>query len=228
VRLSFAVLLILLATVLTPNAAADLIGTVATPPGSTVFPGLILAGTDPGTLLASLTGSLVLTAGSGTVMLFSAVYIEAGGTLDFYYQIANDMDSIDPLSLVANTSFKGFTTATGFRVDGSTLPGGLFVNDIAAPVTADRNLGADIVEFSFHPPVSAKIQPGQTSNVLVISTDATNFTAGNLSVIGGGVAAVASFEPVGAVSPTPEPSSLLLFGTGLLSVLSVLRRKLPN
>ena len=83
VRLSFAVLLILLATVLTPNAAADLIGTVATPPGSTVFPGLVPAGTDPGTLLASLTGSLVLTAGSGTAMLFSAVYMEAGGTLDF-------------------------------------------------------------------------------------------------------------------------------------------------
>ena len=49
---------------------------------------------------------------------------------------------------------------------------------------------------------------------------------GNVSVIGGGVATVASFEPFGAVIPTPEPSSLLLLGTGLLSALGVLRRKL--
>jgi hypothetical protein len=228
VRLSFAVLLILLATVLTPNAAADLVGTTPTLPGDTVFPGLVAPGTNPGTLLASLTGSLVLTAGSGTAMLFSAVYMEAGGTLDFYYQIANDMSSIDPLSLVANTSFKGFTTATGFRLDGSTLPGGLFIDGTVAPVTADRNAGGDIVDFSFLPPDSAKIQPGQTSTVLVISTDATHFTSGNVSVIGGGVATVSAFEPTGAAMPTPEPSSLLLLGTGLLSALGVLRRKLQN
>jgi hypothetical protein len=238
VRLRCAVLLILLASVLAPNAAADLIGTVPTLPSETVFPGLVPPGTNPGTLLASLTDPFVssLSTESGTIV--SAVFMEAGGTLDFYYQISNNLTApkcgavgqpvCDPLVLAANTNFLGFTTATGFRTDGATLSGGVFVNGTVAPVTADRNAGGGVVDFSFLPPDSAKIQPGQTSTVLVISTDATNFTAGNVSVIGGGVATVASFEPFGAVIPTPEPSSLLLLGTGLLSALGVLRRKLLN
>lgn len=218
----FVLLLILSTSVLAPNAAADLIGTIPTTPGSTVFPGLVPSGTSAGTLLASITTPFVLTLG-GSGNLVSAVYMEAGGTLDFYYQITNNMSSVDPLSLAANTSFKGFMTATGFRIDGATLPGGLFVDGTVAPVTADRNAGGDIVEFSFLPPDTAKIQPGQTSAVFVISTDAAHFTAGNASVIGGGVATVAAFEPAGTVVSTPEPSCLLLLGTGLLG--GVLRKK---
>jgi hypothetical protein len=232
------VLLILLVTVLTPNAAADLIGTIQTPPGSTVFPGLVPPGAPPGTLLATLSDPFVSSLGTESGTIVSAVFMEASGTLDFYYQITNNLtapkcgaagqSACDPLVLAANTNFLGFTTATGFRVDGSTLPGGLFVDGTVAPITADRNLGADVVEFSFLQTDVTKIHPGQSSDVLVISTDATHFAAGNVSVIGGGVATVASFEPAGAVIPTPEPSSLLLLGTGLLSALSVLRRKLLN
>lgn len=236
VRLSSAVLVILLASVLAPNAAADLIGTTPTLPGDTVFPGLVAPGTNPGTLLASLSDPFVSSLGTESGTIVTAVYMEAGGTLDFYYQITNNLTApkcgavghpvCDPLVLAANTDFLGFKTATGFRIDGATLSGGVFVNGTVAPVTADRNAGGGVVDFSFLPPDSAKIQPGQISSVLVVSTDATNFTAGNVSVIGGGVATVSAFEPTGTVIPTPEPPSLLLLGTGLLSALSVLRRKL--
>src|SRR5207249_3312171 len=91
------------------------------------------------------------------------------------------------------------------------------------PVSADRTVVGNVVGFSYNPPVSANIQPGQTSYVLVIGTDATNFGPGNASVIDGGVTTVASFAPVGPAAAVPEPASLLLFGGGLVT-LAGLRR----
>jgi hypothetical protein len=165
--------------------------------------------------------------------MVSAVYLEAGGTLDFYYQVTNNTTApncghagqpgCDPIARETDTSFTGFATATGFRVDGASLFGGVFVNGTAIPITADRNSVGDVVGFSFTPPQAGAIQPGQTSVVLVISTDATNFTAGNASVIDGGVTTVASFEPSGSVSRTPEPASFLLLGGGLVALISIRR-----
>jgi PEP-CTERM motif len=222
----------LLACLIAPTAHAALIGTVPTNPGDTVFPGLVPAGTNPGTLLASLTVPFVSSLGNTAGTMVSTVYREAGGTLDFYYQVTNNTTApncghagqpgCDPIARETDTSFTGFLTAVGFRVDGASLTGGVFVNGTAAPTTADRNSVGDVVGFSFTPG-SANIQPGQTSFVLVISTDATNFAAGNASVIDGGVTTVASFEPTGSVSRTPEPASLLLLGGGLVALISMRR-----
>jgi hypothetical protein len=52
------------------------------------------------------------------------------------------------------------------------------------------------------------------STVLVIETNATNWTAGNMYIIDGGVSTVAAYEPV-VKSPVPEPNFLLV-----LSILS--------
>jgi hypothetical protein len=219
---------LLIACMIVPSAQADLLGTVPAAPGDTVFPGLVAAGTDPGTLLASLSAPFTSTLGTTAGTLVSAVFEESGGTLDFYYQVTNNLTApncgsagqpaCDPISRETDTSFTGFTTALGFRVDGSTLPGGIFIDGAVAPVTGDRNSVGDVVGFSFQPPDSAKIQPGQTSNVLVISTDATRFTAGNASVIDGGVTTVASFEPAVGPSKIPEPASIILLGGGLLAL----------
>ena len=203
--------------------ANPIAGSVALTDGNTVFPG-DSTGVGPGTLLADMvqpwsfgpTGSTT----SGT--LDAAVYLESAGTLDFYYQIANDSTSATSLVRLSNVDFTGFLSSVAFRTDGSTLSGTSFVDGTVAPTLADR-LGG-VIGFNF-PLFVDEIAPGQTSNVLIISTDGTKFVAGNSGVIGGfGVITVAAFQP----APVPEPASIVLLGAGLLSLaLTVRRRLLP-
>jgi hypothetical protein len=154
---------------------------------------------------------------SGT--LTSAVYRNSSGTLDFYYQIADSAGSATDIARETDLSFAGLTTWTGYRVDAV----GPFIAGTVAPVTADRNIAGSVVGFSFDPPDSAKVLAGKTSDILVISTDATNFTAGNASVIDGGTQTVASFEPTVA-TVVPEPATTMLIGVGLTALVCLRRR----
>lgn len=207
--------LVAVAALLTTSLAYALLpGSTPLNPGGTVSPGVIPSGTDPGTLLASLSAPFSTIDTSGTVL--SAVFREASGTLDFYYQINNSQNSTGGISRETDSIFSGFITSVGYRTDGSTISG--FVNGTVAPVSADRSSSGSVVGFSFAPPDSAKIMPGTSSNVLIISTNATQFTSGSVSVIDGGATTVSSFAPA-----IPEPSNLVLLGYGVLG-LAVFRR----
>ena len=187
------VVLVSLLAIAPYSQAIPLPGTVLTTPSFTAFPGLVPSGTPTGTLLASLVSpySFVTTAGTTSGTLTTAVYRNPSGTLDFYYQVANSAASATAIAREADTSFTGFTTSTGFRVDAV----GPFVAGTAPPVFADRSVSGSVIGFSFNPPESAKISPGMTSAILVISTDATQFTLGNAVIIDGGTQTVAAFQP---------------------------------
>src|SRR5438034_11135759 len=87
--LAGAALALVLTFILVPGAYAFVIGG-PTAPGTSVGPTVIAPGASPGTLLAALSVPVNSTLNDYSATVVSAVFREAGGTLDFYYQVTNN------------------------------------------------------------------------------------------------------------------------------------------
>lgn len=178
----------------------------------------------PGTLLATLVTPWAFTSVEGVTsgLLASAVFMEAGGTLDFYYQVLNDPASATAIARETNFDFDSILTFVGYRPDGASLPGGVFVDGIVPPLTVDRDATGSTMGFWFvemGPGIAqvdgTEIHPGFASAVLIISTDATAYTVGSASVFDGASATVPAFQPFSVAPLVPEPASIVLTAMGL-------------
>jgi len=210
----------------------------ATPvsPGGTVFNDTFLASQDV-TLLADNV-NVAWTVGTGSATAFGtytdAVYRNTAGTLDFVYQFSVNSMSHVGISETTATDFGSFTTDVGFVSNGGSLPGGIFVNGFPGKVADNIGRSCDnatctvgsTVTFNFSMAHIHNILPGQTSAVLMVSTNATKDIA---EANGGGLIA-SSGAPImgfGPTSPVPEPSFLVPLGgvTLVLGVFMARRRK---
>jgi hypothetical protein len=164
---------------------------------------------------------------SGT--LRSTVVRNAAGTLDFYYQLANTTTAtniVDPeiFRLTLNDFAPQFSTSgTSYEsfVIGNGLTGitgaGTFTNGTNAafsvdrqnnpPFTGDGTVGFDFGDLQFLDDTTApfaNLQPGQTSNFLVVRTNARGFRNTQALVVGAGTGFTQAFTPI------PEPTTALV------------------
>jgi hypothetical protein len=102
----------------------------------------------------------------------------------------------------------------GSAVPCAACPGGFFEDGTQEPFEIDRDDFGEVVGFRFTSP-GFEVNPGETSRVLLIQTNATVYQPGFVSVINSGTATLDAFEPTDPAN-IPEPASLVLVGIGLV------------
>jgi hypothetical protein len=183
--------------------------------------GAVLAASASSAFAAPIVGTVVYSSGVETVTgqtTFTATATEtvfkdlsnafagcAGNCLTFQIQVTDLTGEF--LEHVTFGSFLGFLTQGGFTaVAGDVAPSGLGPN---------INNG---FTFDF---LTTAISNGKTSDLLYVQTNATAFKPGTIGAIDNSAGSAAAMVP----STVPEPNSLMLLGTGLVSAAGMLMRR---
>jgi len=139
----------------------------------------------------------------------------AGGCLDFVYQFTDTTKGATNtfpgiLERLTAASFSGFTTYFGYVAN--TGSNGTTTANIAPQFFSRSQNPGDVVSFSYE---LINVQPGQTSDLLVIATNAVNYSTNGTIGLQDGVAGSASGFSFSPTAGVPEPISMGLLGSGL-------------
>jgi hypothetical protein len=189
-----------------------------------------MGSTSPGTLLATLTQAMDIGSGHIVGSVISAVYQNAAGFLDFYYQVVNTTPpggTSTSISGLAGFNFGSASTSVGYYSNASVF-GGVFANPLGffnidtRPRSADRSSNGNVVNMWFGPPWGgSNINAGETSSILMVATNTRNWGYGWATVQNGGPAStdtVRSFQ-------VPEPMSATIALLGFAVLAGARRRK---
>src|SRR5690348_510168 len=125
------------------------------------------------TLLAT-TGSQALSSGTFTANATAWVYSDSANTfcsgcLDFVYMITRT-GGTDPIERITGGNFAGYSVDAGVV---TSSPG-------FAPITVDRSANGSVVGFNYQN--AANLTDNQSTQLLVVQTNAMNYMAGLLSI----------------------------------------------
>ena len=133
--------------------------------------------------------------------------IYCAGCLDFVYSIGSLTSG--QVADFAVGSFGGYHTSVGY-----------FEPLGVSPTSISRSVDGRVVDFIFGTPIVIDPILGSLfSSRMVVQTDATGFLLGPGA---GTLAGTSTLIP----TPTPEPGTLMLLGTGLASLAGVVKRRL--
>lgn len=175
---------------------------------------------DTGLLSYTVKDGLGNTVGTGTVreIVVSGDTNNPLGGLVFIYQVKDTTGAVGKVSMTSYATWGTNASAVDSSTQNSNNPPGTSAwlpstshgSLFGTTPIARTSLGADngaTVSFNYNDGVFG---PGDVSQVMIVRTNATTFSAGSISVIDGGTADMIGY------APGPEPSSFVLMGlTGL-------------
>lgn len=161
----------------TALVAAPVGASTCIPFGSTCAPD-DFSGQANGTILESGSTPFATSALHGTYS--ATVYQESDMTLDFYIQVALASDSTDGITDIVASGFQHAQADMGYRTDGSSL-GGVLVSGTVVPTSVTRGPSGDSIDWDV-----VGLNPGDTSTVLEVHTNATQVKGNVVEITNGG------------------------------------------